>query len=116
ADVATPLAVVLAELLQNAVEHAFPTSDSEDPEAPGPAGRVDLALANDGYGLTIEVRDDGCGLPADFDIEKTSSLGLSIVRDLVTSQLGGMIGTASAGGTVVTIDIPLRDDEGPLRR
>lgn len=111
ADVATPLAVVLAELLQNAVEHAFPEAAlrPEEPPVEVPAGHVDLSLANDGYGLTIEVRDDGCGLPVGFDIEQTTSLGLSIVRDLVTSQLAGEITMVSNGGTVVTIDVPLRE-------
>ena len=103
ADIATPLAVVLAELLQNAVEHAF--GDGGRPS--GRAGHVSVLLANDGFGLTIEVRDDGRGLPSGFDIETTNSLGLSIVRDLVTSQLGGMIGMRSEAGTVVEIDIPL---------
>ena len=114
ADVATPLAVVLAELLQNAVEHAFPEvlTGAEDHPAGGATGHVDMSLANDGYGLTIEVRDDGCGLPPGFDIEQTSSLGLSIVRDLVTSQLAGEIAMASNGGTTVTIDVPLRDAQG----
>ncbi|MHB8681956.1 MAG: sensor histidine kinase [Acidimicrobiales bacterium] len=113
ADVATSLAVVLAELLQNAVEHAF--SDGTDGAEAG-TGHVTLSLSNDGYGLSIEVRDDGRGLPAGFDIEATTSLGLSIVRDLVTSQLGGMITMADDGGAVVTIDVPLRDASGrPLR-
>jgi two-component sensor histidine kinase len=112
ADVATPLAVVLAELLQNAVEHAF-VSDGPDGSAPTtsagptPAGRVDLVLANDGRRLTLQVRDDGIGLPDDFDIEETRSLGLSIVRDLVTTQLGGTIVMESRAGTLVTLDIPL---------
>ena len=39
----------------------------------------------------VEVRDDGLGLPEGFDIERTTSLGLSIVRDLVVSQLEGTI-------------------------
>jgi two-component sensor histidine kinase len=108
ADVATPLAVVLAELLQNAVEHAFCHGPGE---APAGAGHVSVLLANDGYGLTIEVRDDGRGLPAGFDIDATTGLGLSIVRDLVTSQLGGMISMRNDGGTVVEIDVPLRPAE-----
>jgi two-component sensor histidine kinase len=110
ADVATPLAVVLAELLQNAVEHAFPTVGEDsvfianrESEA---VGHVELVLANDGDHLTLQVRDDGCGLPEGFDIDHTPSLGLSIVRDLVTSQLGGSIAMESSGGTVVTIDLP----------
>jgi len=125
ADVATPLAVTVAELLQNAVEHAF------DPEAAGgqdgaaglegaggaagyaPVGHVDVTLTNDGSELTVTVRDDGRGLPEGFDIEKTTSLGLSIVRDLVVSQLEGRIAMsavsqAKGGGTQVTISVPVR--------
>ena len=108
---ATPLAVVLAELLQNAVEHAFPSEGPTTRPATGRAdelaGRVDLVLANDGRRLTLQVRDDGVGLPDDFDIEATSSLGLSIVRDLVTTQLEGTIVMESRGGTLVTMDIPV---------
>ena len=112
ADVATPLAVVLAELLQNAVEHAFPSAGGDsvfiannDGEA---VGHVELVLANDDDHLTLQVRDDGCGLPEGFDIGQTTSLGLSIVRDLVTSQLGGSIVMQSNGGTLVTIDLPVK--------
>jgi two-component sensor histidine kinase/PAS domain-containing protein len=124
ADVATPLAVVLAELLQNAVEHAFgdrvddhggadDVAQAHHPAASGrPPGHVSVLLANDGYGLTIEVRDDGRGLPPGFDIEATHSLGLSIVRDLVTSQLGGLITMRNEVGTVVDIDVPLRVADG----
>ncbi len=124
ADVATPLAVTVAELLQNAVEHAF------DPEnvgavdgagalegaggaaGNGPVGHVDLTLAHDESALRLEVRDDGFGLPDGFDIERTTSLGLSIVRDLVVSQLEGTISMdalplAEGGGTRVAIALPV---------
>jgi two-component sensor histidine kinase len=53
------------------------------------------------------VRDNGCGLPEGFDIDQTRSLGLSIVRDLVRSQLGGTIKMETDGGTVVRLDIPV---------
>jgi two-component sensor histidine kinase len=112
ADVATPLAVVLAELLQNAVEHAFPSMSGGDSVFIGSTdgeavGHVELVLAHDADHLTLQVRDDGCGLPEGFDIDHTTSLGLSIVRDLVTSQLGGSIVMQSNGGTLVTIDLPV---------
>ena len=118
ADVATPLAVAIAELLQNAVEHAFsdPGSDGTDEpsqhEGQSKAGRtvdghVRLEMDNDGRSLRLQVSDDGFGLPGDFDIDHTTSLGLSIVRDLVRSQLGGDISMRSEHGTVVTIDVPL---------
>jgi two-component system, sensor histidine kinase PdtaS len=126
ADVATPLAVTVAELLQNAVEHAF------DPEAAAaqdgaaarlegaggsagyaPVGHVDLTMGNESAALRVEVRDDGSGLPEGFDIENTTSLGLSIVRDLVVSQLEGSITMAGlpaseGGGTRVLISVPVR--------
>ena len=112
ADVATPLAVTLAELLQNAVEHAFDPEPAGGPTGAGGAdgqpviaggSRRGHALAH-GVELVVAVRDDGRGLPEGFDIEKTTSLGLSIVRDLVASQLEGRISmeevpAAEGGGT-----------------
>ncbi|HEY3842513.1 MAG TPA: histidine kinase N-terminal domain-containing protein [Acidimicrobiales bacterium] len=124
ADVATPLAVTVAELLQNAVEHAFaPESAGGQDGAAGlegegsaghfPVGHVDVTMTNDGELLTVAVRDDGAGLPEGFDIEKTTSLGLSIVRDLVVSQLEGRIAMervskADGGGTRAVISVPVR--------
>ncbi len=113
AGVATPLAVVIAELIQNALEHGFKNDvngdGSEHPaRVPGAAGHVDLVLENDGSRLRIQVRDDGVGLPAGFDVHATNTLGLSIVRDLVESQLGGTMSMSNRDGTVVDITI-LRD-------
>ncbi len=128
ADTATPLAVALAEILQNAVEHAFAGADAGTPDGnapdggtpdgagpdgatPGPdggVGHVRVVLAHGSQGLGVTVSDDGKGLEPDFDIERTTSLGLSIVRDLVVSQLGGSItmGAATGGGTLVEIRLP----------
>ncbi len=113
AGVATPLAVVLTELLQNAVDHAFPT--------PGETGEVVVGLDNAGDRLTVCVADDGVGVPTDFSLSATTGLGLSIVRTLVTSELAGTIDMRSRDldgtcpGTVVKIVVPLagqrRDDE-----
>jgi two-component sensor histidine kinase len=48
------------------------------------------------------------GLPPGFDVHATNTLGLSIVRDLVESQLGGTMSMSNRGGTVVDITL-LRD-------
>jgi two-component sensor histidine kinase len=122
ADVATPLAVVLAELLQNAVEHAYAEVDGDDEvAAPGrrgteAVGTIRVHLVNDRTGLTLQVIDDGSGLPEGFDFDGSESLGLSIVRDLVRSQLDGTITMRDRGlsepgvtGTVVTIELPPSD-------
>ena len=115
ADVATPLAVIITELFQNAVEHAFPDDGKPDEDGESPGGdaagddrpwRVEAALANNGHWLTVDVRDNGRGLPPGFALESTTSLGLSIVRDLVTTQLGGSIAMYGGKGTHVELRIP----------
>jgi two-component system, sensor histidine kinase PdtaS len=100
AEVATPLAMVLTEVLQNAVEHGFG----------GGAGVITLTARRLVGRLWVTVEDDGRGLPAGFDLEESTSLGLSIVRTLVESELGGQLqvgaGTGAPAGTRVTLDIP----------
>jgi two-component sensor histidine kinase len=126
ADVATPLAVVLAELLQNAVEHAFVETETDGADRPDRIdtvvgdtpreGRITVQLASDEHRLAVEVADDGSGLPEGFDFDTTQSLGLSIVRDLVRTQIGGTITMQSRReidpdlpGTVVLIELPVHE-------
>jgi two-component sensor histidine kinase len=104
--VATPLAVVLTELMQNAVDHAYPhPPDGERPTE----GQVTVCFRPEGGDLVIRVLDDGVGLPAGFSLTRSSGLGLSIVRSLVTSQIFGSIDMATrpTGGTEVTLRVPL---------
>jgi two-component sensor histidine kinase len=101
ADVATPLAVVIAELLQNAAEHAFNREMSEKPT-------IELAFENCDTDLIVTIRDNGSGFDSVFDIDETKSLGLSIVRDLVRSQLGGSITISFEKGTLITLTVPVR--------
>jgi two-component system, sensor histidine kinase PdtaS len=111
ATMATPLAVVLTEALQNVVDHAYPPSLDL-----GDGGRVQVELVNNGRVLGVRVVDDGVGLPTGFSIESTTGLGLSIVRTLVTTELGGTIelvdgdGPSDRPGTVVDIRVPLSSD------
>jgi two-component sensor histidine kinase len=83
ARVATPLSVVLTELLQNAVDHGFTEGSG--------GGEVVVSLDNDEKQLSIDVIDDGKGLDADFELDSATGLGLSIVRTLVTTELNGRI-------------------------
>jgi two-component sensor histidine kinase len=100
AEVATPLAMVLTELLQNAVEHGFA----------GQGGRITVTADRRVGRLHATVEDDGRGLPGDFDLDGSTNLGLSIVRTLVESELDGLleIGPRPGGGTRVALDVPLR--------
>ncbi|MDQ6784286.1 MAG: sensor histidine kinase [Actinomycetota bacterium] len=103
AAVATPLAVVLNELLQNAAEHAFPDDVDDD----GSPILVDVDLRRSPDELQVTVRDNGMGLPPGFSVDDTASLGLSIVRGLVGSQMGGTIAMRTKGGTVVDLVVPI---------
>ena len=109
AEVVTPLAVVINELLQNVVDHAFPAEWPVGDD--GVVGRVAIELhGSTRAGLQIMVADDGRGLPFDFDLDRSSGLGTSIVKTLVTSELGGLItmDNLPEGGAIVTLTIPPR--------
>lgn len=96
ADLATPLAVTLTELLQNAVEHAF---DGRE------CGHVLVKLERSEGELRLIVNDDGVGLRE--GATEGSRLGLQIVRSLV-GELGGVFDIQSDGGTRVEIRVPVR--------
>jgi two-component sensor histidine kinase len=82
ADVATPLVMVLTELMQNAVEHAFEG---------GLTGTVVVRGTRNGRWLDVTVADDGAGLPPGFDLGAGETLGLQIVQTLISTELRGSI-------------------------
>ena len=99
-EAATALAMVLTEVLQNAVEHGYPADAG---------GEIVVGVRRRGGRLTLTVTDDGSGVADDFDLDTSTHLGLSIVRTLVESELAGTF-TLAAGpggrGTRVTVDVP----------
>jgi two-component system, sensor histidine kinase PdtaS len=113
ATVATPLSVVLNELLQNAIDHAFP----EALDLQASPGSVVISLQNDGDRLHVTVVDDGVGLSEGFSLEAATGLGLSIVRTLITTELSGTIelrrgnGPTDRPGTIVDLEVPVAERE-----
>jgi two-component sensor histidine kinase len=99
-ETATALAMVLTELLQNAVEHGFPS---------GSAGSIVVEPERLAGRLRVTVDDDGVGLPDGFDPDASLTLGLSIVRTLVESELGGLLElrASPSSGARVVVDVPL---------
>ncbi|MEJ5197764.1 MAG: histidine kinase dimerization/phosphoacceptor domain -containing protein [Anaerolineae bacterium] len=93
---ATALALVMNELISNALEHAF-----ED----GRPGRLAIHLDQEGPRVTVTVTDDGRGLPQDFDLERNGNLGLQIARTLVEKDLAGTLRLepGASGGTRATL-------------
>lgn len=111
-DLATPLALALTELLTNAAEHAFVSFGVDEVDR---VGVVTLNLSIDEGQAIAVIRDNGRGLTPGFSLEAATSLGLSIVRDLVRAQLRGTIAMTSVdleqgGGTQVRVSVPTRVD------
>ncbi|MDH4164485.1 MAG: PAS domain S-box protein [Nitrospirota bacterium] len=96
-EIALPLGMIINELLTNVLKYAFPG---------GQSGAAFIRVAEDHRRLTVEVRDQGAGLPPGTDVDNPSTFGLQLVRNLAR-QLGGTISFERSGGTIVTIDIPL---------
>ena len=88
ASQATPTALVINELLLNAVEHGVHERK---------VGAIWVHLVDLGDSVRIIVEDDGLGLPADFDQSHSNSLGLQIVHTLVTDDLKGEFRMESIG-------------------
>lgn len=103
-DQATPLALIIVELVSNAVEHAT----HEDKEA---VTHLHLKMFSRGSEAVIIVQDDGKGLPTDFAPEKSRSLGLRVALQF-TEQLGGKLVFEKIDGTRVTLTIPLHAVDG----
>jgi two-component sensor histidine kinase len=93
---ATALTLVVNELIQNALKHAFVGRE---------AGSITVALRSHPPGFDVEVQDDGVGLtPGE---PPPHSLGLQIVEALVGQDLGGQLNIERNGlGTRVTIHVP----------
>ena len=95
---ATPLALIITELIHNALEHGLALE-----------GKVLKIIAQrDQLQCSIQIQDDGVGLPEGFDISASSNLGLQIVRTLTENELRGKIGLASEkDGTLASVTFPL---------
>jgi two-component sensor histidine kinase len=138
AAVATPLAMVLTELVQNALQHGLAPAAQPNGSEPGQldgseaaesAGESHRILTATGLAaglevtarrrpgtLTVMVADTGSGLPPGFDLHSATSLGLQIVRTLVVAELGGSLEITDrpGGGTLVVLDLPV-EIAPPLR-
>jgi len=96
AEVATPLAMCVSELLQNAVEHAAATT-------------IQIQLSRTDSSVTIVIRDNGRGIDSSIldDPAHSGRLGLQIVHSLVTGELQGSVELSVQEGSIVTISVPV---------
>ncbi len=103
---ASSVALAVTELVQNALEHAFPDRL---------AGHIRILLAQTERDWIVEVTDDGIGVPAGADPLATDNLGLKIVRALATEDLGGTFEFhgQDGAGTQAVLTVPRVREVGP---
>ena len=97
-DKATVFALVVNELMWNAVEHGMAGRNN---------GRIRVATKVEDKHLTVTVTDNGVGLPENFDISRDQGLGLTIIRNLVERNLEGTFSIETRydeSGAVARID------------
>jgi len=99
-ETAIPCALIVNELLSNALKHAFPEQQNGQIT-------IDLSLSLDNE-VNLIVSDDGVGIPDDFDFSRSKSLGLNLVNALI-SQINGSIHFADTQGTKVEVCFPVFD-------
>jgi two-component sensor histidine kinase len=93
---AVPVGLVLQELLSNAFKYAYPDG----------TGLLQVRVESNKAEITIEIRDNGPGLPTDFSLNNSRSLGLKLVRDIVELQLQGNFSIQSENGVLTTVQFP----------
>lgn len=98
-DTAIPCGLLINELISNSLKHAFVKK---------PAGQISIKFdAIDKNQLCLEVSDNGIGLPANFHLEQSNSLGLRLIRSLTSQIKGGLeIKTDPNFGTLFKITFP----------
>lgn len=93
---ATSLAMIFNEVISNIFKHAFIGIESP---------QINIHCTVSDQELALEITDNGRGLPADFDIEQSNGVGMSIIRSLVKG-LRGHLQVDGSHGTIVTIRVP----------
>ncbi len=102
-NVAIPLGLIVNELVLNALQHAFPADLR---------GKIFIRLTRAGERFhTLEISDDGVGIPGAFNLATAETLGFQLVGMLI-EQIGGVVKVVTKPGTAFTITFPdrLKDD------
>jgi len=95
-DQSIPLGLIINELVSNTLKYAFPDG----------YGKINIELIQSDHSLQLKVADNGVGIPEDFDLENTDSLGMQLVYSL-TDQLEGEVRCDRTQGTAFHITFPM---------
>ena len=93
----TSLALIVNELVNNAMRHAFKRGDT---------GKVIVSLKKQNEQIILQVKDDGAGLPQGFSLERDAHIGLEVSRTLAERDLSGLLSLSDNKGTTAEVQFP----------
>lgn len=93
-SIATSIALIVNELVNNSLKHAFPSNQN---------GSIHVSCKREDEQIVIIVKDNGVGLPNHFNMDRTDSLGLTILQGIVSNELHGEMNLYSDSGTTAEI-------------
>ena len=97
-DIAVPLGLILSEMVSNSSKHAF--QNTEEPF-------IEISLVNEGKDFELIVKDNGIGMPEEFDMEVSGNLGMTIISALIEQIHNGTdLPKAGCGNCPLTEYIP----------
>lgn len=100
-ETAVPCGLIINELVSNALKHAYKGCGRTH-------GTISISFRHDGCRYVLEVKDDGEGLPEEFTLAGTSSMGMEIVS-ILTQQLDGRLCFNNQGGAAFQISFPRKE-------
>ncbi|WP_460616119.1 tetratricopeptide repeat-containing sensor histidine kinase [Hymenobacter segetis] len=92
-SLAVPVGLILNEAITNSLKYAFPTRQ---------AGIIRIELTRSVKTYVLSIRDNGVGLPADFNPQRSRTLGLSLIRGL-SKQIDGRLQIDGQQGVCITL-------------
>ena len=97
-DMAIPIALILNELISNAFKYAFNFKEG---------GIIDINFTNEGENIHIIVKDDGSGLPQNFDTATSGGIGFKLLNSFI-EKLDGNLSIDRHNGTSILMKFPLK--------
>ena len=104
-ETATPLGLVMNEIVTNSLKHAFPKTFSCE-EKRGEPCTITLTLHREGSDYLLGLADTGIGMPEGIDVTMSHTLGRFLIRFIVEHQLRGSVEISTARGTAYMIRFP----------